>query len=255
MGLIGDWPGLVSWGVGVSTSKGWLIFFGLLMFAFAGAIQLGGWRWLLRIQNLFFWMVTASLLICGLVALFQSKSSFISNFNDFAQPITGNGDAYTATIRAAQDAGVDVSPAFSLGSTIPIIAVFATTAIFSYWSTFVGGELRQASTIKTANNMALGGVIPLVLVAIFTAIFFKTFGGDFMRAANGGGLAARDHGPRNAVLLPERNRRRLRRPTHSWSSSSTSSSGRSSRTSRACNRRVRSSPSRSTACCPRASRG
>lgn len=84
--------------------------------------------------------------------------------------------------------GVAVDPGFSFGSTIPMIAVFATTAIFSYWSTFVGGELRQASTIKTANNMALGGVVPLILVVICTAIFFKTFGGDFLRAANGGGL-------------------------------------------------------------------
>jgi basic amino acid/polyamine antiporter, APA family len=189
VGLIGDWPGLVSWGIDVSTSKGWMLFFGLLMFAFAGAIQLWGWRWLLRIQNLFFWMVTASLLICGLVALFQSKGSFASNFNEFAQPYTGNADSYNGTIQAAQDAGVDVHPAFSLGATVPIIAVFATTAIFSYWSTFVGGELRQASTMKTARNMALGGVVPLALVAIFTAIFFKGFGGDFMRAANGGGLA------------------------------------------------------------------
>ena len=36
--------------------------------------------------------------------------------------------------------------------------------------------------------MALGGVVPLILVAICTAIFFKTFGSDFLRAANGGGL-------------------------------------------------------------------
>jgi hypothetical protein len=133
-------------------------------------------------------MVSASLLICGLIALFQSKSSFVSNFNEFAAPYTGNSDTYHQTIQTAADAGVAVSPSFSLGATIPIVAVFTTTAIFSYWSTFVGGELRQASTMKTSHNMALGGLIPLALVAVFTAIFFKTFGGDFLRAANGGGL-------------------------------------------------------------------
>ena len=108
-----------------------------------------------------------------------------------------------------------VDPSFSFSATIPMVAVFATTAIFSYWSTFVGGELRQASTIKTANNMALGGVIPLILVAICTAIFFKTFGGDFLRAANGGGLPGRDPDARDDVLLPERDRRRERRSTRS----------------------------------------
>src|SRR5437868_9237014 len=78
IGLIGDWPGLVSWGNHIATSKGWLLFFGLLMFAFAGVIQLWGWRWILRLQNFFFWMVTASLLLCGLMALILSKSHFIS---------------------------------------------------------------------------------------------------------------------------------------------------------------------------------
>ena len=137
------------------------------------------------------WMVTASLVLCGLMALILSKSHFVSKFNGFAKGITGRPDAYAGTIATAAKHGVAVHPAFSLGHTIPIIAVFATTAIFSYWSTFVGGELRQASTIKTANNMALGGVLPLVLVAIFTLLFFHGFGSDFMRAANGGGLPAK----------------------------------------------------------------
>src|SRR5438046_43566 len=51
VGLIADKPGLISWGNHASSSHGWLLFFGLLMFAVAGAIQLGGWRWTLRIQN------------------------------------------------------------------------------------------------------------------------------------------------------------------------------------------------------------
>lgn len=190
VGLIADWPGLVLWAQEASTSKGWLIFFGLSMFAFSGIIQLWGWRTLLRIQNVFFWMVTASLGIVTLVTLFQSNRHFENKFNSFAQEFTHKPDAYAGTIATAAKAGVAVDPSFSFSATIPMIAVFATTAIFSYWSTFVGGELRQASTIKTANNMALGGVVPLILVAVCTAVFFKTFGGDFLRAANGGGLPA-----------------------------------------------------------------
>jgi APA family basic amino acid/polyamine antiporter len=188
VGLIADWPGLVLWAQDASTSKAWLIFFGLTMFAFAGLIQLWGWRTLLRIQNLFFWMVTASIGIVTIVTLLQSQGHFEDKFNSFAEDFTGSPDAYAGTIATAVENGVPVDPSFSFSATIPMVAVFATTAIFSYWSTFVGGELRQASTIKTANNMALGGVIPLILVAICTAVFFKTFGGDFLRAANGGGL-------------------------------------------------------------------
>ena len=195
VGLIADWPGLVSWGQHAGASKGWLIFFGLVNFAFAGIIQLWGWRWILRLQNIFFWMVTTSLGVVTLITLFQSKHHFVSKFNGFAEGITHKSDAYASTISTAAKAGVAVHPAFSFSATIPMIAVFATTAIFSYWSSFVGGELRQASTIRTANNMALGGVVPLILVAICTAIFFKTFGSDFLRAANGGGLPAEINTP------------------------------------------------------------
>ncbi len=190
IGLIGGYPDMVEFGSTVSTSKGWQIFFGLTMFAIAGAIQLAGWRPLLKIQNILFLMVTAALVICGLVALIQSKSSFIDNFNDFAQPFTGDPDSYGSTISAATQAGIDVSPGFSFADTIPMVAVFSTTAIFSYWSTFVGGELRQASTMKTANNMAFAGVLGLALVALFTAIFFRGYGGDFLRAAQANGLPA-----------------------------------------------------------------
>ena len=63
--------------------------------------------------------------------------------------------------------------------------------------------------------MALGGVIPLIVVAICTAIFFKTFGGDFLRAANGGGLPAEIADARHDVLLPQRDQRRQRGATRS----------------------------------------
>jgi amino acid transporter len=190
VGLVGGYPGLVDFGNTVSTSKGWIIFFGLIMFAISGAIQLGGWRLLLRIQNVLFAMVTAALLICGVVALVQSKSSFIGNFNGFAEKFTKDPHSYQSTISAAVKAGINVSPSFSFSNTIPIVAVFATTAIFSYWASFVGGELRQASSIKTAHNMALGGIIPLAVVAVFIAIFFHGYGSDFLRAAQANGLPA-----------------------------------------------------------------
>ena len=102
VGLVADWPGLVLWAQGAGSSKGWLIFFGLLMFAFAGIIQLGGWRRLLRIQNLFFWMVTASLGIVTIVTLFQSKGHFTDKFNSFAESFTNTPDAYGKTIADAR---------------------------------------------------------------------------------------------------------------------------------------------------------
>jgi amino acid transporter len=188
IGLVGGSDTLVDWGTTIQSTNGWKYGMGVAMMALSALILAGGWRWTIRIQNVLFWMVTSSVGISVLIALFTSKGHFISNFNDFAQPITGKADTYHNVINAANKAGVDTNPAFSMKNTIAIMGFFASFSIFSYWSAFVGGEVRQASTMKMANNMALASVGGTLVVAICAVIFFKTFGTDFMIAANGGGF-------------------------------------------------------------------
>ena len=62
--------------------------------------------------------------------------------------------------------------------------------IYSWWTAFIGGEVRQASSTRNARNMALAGLANLVSVGIFALIFLHTFGGPFLTAANGGGMPA-----------------------------------------------------------------
>jgi amino acid transporter len=129
-------------------------------------------------------MVTGGMLIAVADLLFTGKSSFAKNFDSFA----GAGE-YQATISRAVKAGTNVDPSFSFGQTIILVAGLATVSIYCYWSSFVGGELRQASTIKTANNMARAGVGGLIVVAIFTVIILHSVGHEFMIGANGGGIS------------------------------------------------------------------
>lgn len=190
MGLVAGSDTLVDWGMTIQGSRTWQFFIGAGMMVLAGSIIASGWRSTLKVQNVLFWLVTASLGLCVLVALFTSNSSFVDNFNEFAQPYTNNPDTYNAVIATATEGGVNVDPSFSFSNTIPIVGIFATFAIFSYWSTNVGGELRQASSMRTANNMALAGLVSLGVVLVCSALFLRTFGTDFMIAANGAGLPA-----------------------------------------------------------------
>ena len=203
IGLIGHNTTLVKWGTTLSNSHKWQFIFGGLMMVAAGLIMTGGWRRVLRIQNTLFWMVTGSLIVCGLVALFTTHSTFITNFNNFARPYTHSSNTYGSVIAAAHKNGVNTNPAFSFSSTIPVIGILATTAIYSYWTTFVGGELRQGSSRKTANNMALGGTLSLAAVVVFGFIFFRTFGHSFEIAANSRQHAGLDFDREHAVLLPD----------------------------------------------------
>jgi APA family basic amino acid/polyamine antiporter len=190
VGLVGGSDTLVDWGTTIQGSKTWGFALGAGMMVVSAVILAGGWRWTLRVQNTLFWLVSSSVILAVLAALFTSKSGFTSNFNEFAGPLTGSDNSYRDVIATAQEAGVDTDPSFSFTNTIPIMGFFATFSIFSYWSTFVGGEVRQANTAKMANNMARAGVLGILVVAVFASIFFKTFGTDFMIAANGGGFPA-----------------------------------------------------------------
>ena len=115
--------------------------------------------------------------------LIRGKDTFAKGFDSFA----GEGQ-YQGTIDRAVKAGADLSPAFSFTQTLALVAGLATVSIYCYWSTFVGGELRQASTLKTANNMARAGVLGIAAVALGGWLLLSGIGEEFLRAAQSGGL-------------------------------------------------------------------
>lgn len=183
IGLISHNQDLVNAGNAVATDKLWTFVVGSLLYLAAAAILIGGWRWTLRWQNILFVVVSAGLLTCVVIALLMSPADFITNFNNFAQPYTHNPDTYHAVIATAKSAGVPIGSEFSWANTIPVIGIFATFSIFTYFSSFVGGELRQGRSIKTANTMALAGVTGVISIIIGALIFINTFGADFLTAA------------------------------------------------------------------------
>lgn len=183
LGLIAGDHSLINAGTTISTSHGWEFGIGAVMMLVPAIMLAGGWRWTLRFQNTLFWMATGSIVICALVALFLSPGAFRGDFNSFASPLTHNPDSYHAIINTAVKAGVNLHPGFSFSQTIAVMGFFAAFGVYSFWSTFVGGELRQASTMKTANTMAIAGVVSLLATLVIAVIFLHTFGKDFMTAA------------------------------------------------------------------------
>ena len=201
IGLVGGNETLVSWGSTVLTDKEWQFALATLCIVLGAAIQVGGWRVTLRIQNVLFVVTSAGLLFCLGVAIFTSPEEFQRSWNKFAGPITDSPDSYGAIIATATKAGTDTNAAFSWANTIPLVAVLAGFTIYAYWSTNVGGELRQAKTIKTANNMVRAGFINLACVAIFAWIFLHSFGKPFMTAIYGGGLPEQISAPASYFFL------------------------------------------------------
>jgi APA family basic amino acid/polyamine antiporter len=188
IGVVGHHHKLVSWGNTVASSHNWQFALGSAAIIVAGIAVGAGWTWAKRFMFTLLGFSLFGLVIATLVAWIAGKHTFIGDFNSLAKSYTGQPDTYHSTIAAAQKNGVNVHPAFSFTKTIPVIAVIASISIYAYWSTFFAGELRQGNSMKTANRMGAASMAILVSVIVFVAIFFHSFGKDFLTAANGGGL-------------------------------------------------------------------
>jgi APA family basic amino acid/polyamine antiporter len=188
IGLIGHDSTYVRWAGDIAGSKGWQFGLGALVIVLASLMFVGGWRWTLRMQNGIFLFTLAGIVVAALVALFTSRSGFISDFNSLARSTTGRPDTYHDVIAAAQKQGVDTSPGFSLSNTWPVVGVLAGFSIYTYFSSFIGGELRQANSLGTANRMALAGILNIVGVVICVLLFLHTMGTAFVTAGFGGGM-------------------------------------------------------------------
>jgi amino acid transporter len=184
IGLVAHNQGLIDAGNTLANSKVWIFIFGTLLFLAAAGVLGGGWGWTLRLQNGLFFVVTGGLALCAIIALLTPQSQFIANFNNFAEYWTKNPDTYHQIINGAKQNGVPLGAEFSWGNTIPMIGIFATFSIFSWFTSFIGGEIRQARSVKTANIMALSGITSLLAILLCAAIFLNTFGTDFFTAAN-----------------------------------------------------------------------
>jgi basic amino acid/polyamine antiporter, APA family len=188
IGFVSGSSTLVDWGNTILTSKGWQFGIGVVVILVSLLPSLWGWRWWVRVQVTVFVITMLGLGLSVVVAIFTSKNSFRSHFNDFAQGIANNSDTYNAVIRKAQEAGVNTNPPFSFRETLPMIAFVAAFGIYSYFTSFVGGEIRQGRSMGTAHRMALGGFLSIASVAIIALIFFHSYGREFLAAAYGGGL-------------------------------------------------------------------
>jgi amino acid transporter len=188
IGLVSGNHTLINWGTTVATSHGWQFAIGAVCILLGGGFVAMGWRSTKRLLFGLLAFSTGGLLLSVLIALFTSKSGFSSHFNDFAHQLTGKGGAYADTIATAKKAGVNPSPAFSFSKTLPLVAIFGSFGIFGFMSSYVGGELREGATIKTAHRMAAGALLGLGSMALFIAIFFHSWGRDFVTSAYAGGF-------------------------------------------------------------------
>ena len=140
VGLIGGNQTYIDWANDIATSKGWQFALGSLVIVIASLMFIGGWRWTLRMQNGIFLFTLAGIVVATLIALFTSRSGFISDFNSFAQPTTRQARLVPRRDLDGPEGGRRTEPGFSLSNTWPVVGVLAGFSIYTYFSSFIGGS-------------------------------------------------------------------------------------------------------------------
>jgi basic amino acid/polyamine antiporter, APA family len=145
-----------------------------------------GIRTYARIQKFCFYGGLFGLAVVAILLLVNSKSGFISHFNDQSADLYGVSGAYEKTLAAGTD-GFDPKSlgSFAVGATFLLIPMMAFFNLWSNWGATLYGEVRGASDFRK-NIYAMGGALVATTIAavVLFLLFSKTFGWDWYNAAN-----------------------------------------------------------------------
>src|SRR5919206_586098 len=145
-----------------------------------------GIRTYARIQKICFYGGLVGLAVMVVLLLVNSKTSFISHFNDQSKDLYGVDNAYQKTL----DAGLkDFNPAsvggFAVGATFVLVPMMAFFNLWSNWGATLYGEVRGASDFRQNIAAMFGALVATSIAAVVLFLLFsKTFGWDFYNAAN-----------------------------------------------------------------------
>ena len=181
VGVAADSSTLQSWG-GTIASKPWDMLVGFGEIALLALIMAYGMRFMMRVQ---FWLFTLGMVgfvVAALTLLTTSRSSFISHYNDYAQPFTHRADSYHYFIAQASKAGTDLSTTTDWHNTIVASGAFIAFGVWVWFSTNLAGEIRQAGTRKNWYSMLGGLAVTFGSILIMIGLLYHTIGQQFLTA-------------------------------------------------------------------------
>jgi amino acid transporter len=177
MAGFGAGSGWLSFGDWFSSHWGLFITGTVILTLSAALFALGGVRLFFKIQaGCFAVYLIGAILVPVLVALFQSHSGFVANFNDYAAHL-GTANASTALATSAGRAGF-AHVSFSFENTLRAVSIFWFIFGFIFSSNYFAGEIRLAK--RTHLYSMPGAVLLAVLVLLLLVPTFQHLvGADF----------------------------------------------------------------------------
>jgi amino acid transporter len=166
------------------THHPWNMLIGFIEVAILVAIMMVGTRQMMRVQFYLFILAMTGFVVAGLTLLFTSHGGFINHYNHYAQPFTHQANTYGYFMHQAQSAGTNLHTPTNWHNTIVASGAFIAFGVWTWFSTNLAGEIRQAGTRKNWYSMLGGLALTFIPIIIMVALLEKTVSYSFLTAVN-----------------------------------------------------------------------
>ena len=171
--------------------------------AIAAAILVSGFQNYVRLQRVMWVAILLSfgtmLAVLGLTA----AADVPGRLDTFSAAIGGSATFTADSIAAAQSAGVDLNPAFSLLATLLIAPIAWTSLQWATYSAQQNGEIKSAGSFRNQAFIIVGSLILTgVLLAVLAVVLEGAIGREFLYVAGAGYYGVADVSLAGSYLWP-----------------------------------------------------
>jgi basic amino acid/polyamine antiporter, APA family len=163
LGAVTQNNGLINAGNVVSgtdaTGQWWTFGLGLALIIILALAMSAGTKTSFLVQNVCWIIASLGTFLAFIALLISSNSSFIANFNAFAQPFTHSANSFQSMQDAAAKTGFVFIGGHQFSSTLPVVAIIMTFMMWNWWSVYIAGELKSAGKLRRQLSVMLGALV------------------------------------------------------------------------------------------------
>jgi basic amino acid/polyamine antiporter, APA family len=173
---------LISWGSNFEANKSWIIVGALLMVLLQTYILIRGTKSTFRWQNGAFLIAMIGMIVAFIVLAVSTRHGFDAHFNALNKSF---GGGTVAKVISGANAAHVAPNLGNMSATLPTLFSIQGFMMWNFWSVYMSGELKSASSRRRQLSVMFGALIfDVVLLVLGAALLFKVAGYNFVYAVN-----------------------------------------------------------------------